>query len=74
MSKFYGLIKTTTTRTEEYEKKLKSGKTVKKTRTVTVPSEKVVTSSQPDRLGARKELAEFARKCNGSLEWIRAFK
>ena len=47
MSKFYGIISTTSTRTEEYEQKLKNGKTVKKTREITVPKEVTVQSSQP---------------------------
>lgn len=73
MKKFYGIISTTTTRTEEYEKKLKNGKTEIRTREVMVPKEITVQSSQPDRLGARKELEAFARKCNGKVTYIGAF-
>lgn len=73
MKKFYGIISTTTTRTEEYEKKLKNGKTEIRTREVTVPKEITVQSSQPDRLGARKELEAFARKCNVKVTYIGAF-
>lgn len=74
MAKFYGIISTTSTRTEEYEQKLKNGKVVKKTREITVPKEVTVQSYQPDRLGARKELEAFARKCKGTVKYIGAFK
>lgn len=72
--KFYGIIATSTVKNEEYTQKLKNGKEVTKTRKVVVPSERVVTSSYSDRLGARKELESFARKCNGTVKYIGAFK
>lgn len=72
--KFYGIIATTTTKTEEYTQKLKNGKEVTKTRKVVTPSERLVKCSYPDRIGARKELEEFARKCNGTVKYIGAFQ
>lgn len=72
--KFYGIIATSTVKTEEYTQKLKNGKEVKKTRKVETPSERVVSCEQTDRIGARKELEEFARKCNGTVKYIGAFK
>lgn len=72
--KFYGIIATSTVKTEEYTQKLKNGKEVKKTRKVETPSERVVRCEQTDRIGARKELEEFARKCNGTVKYIGAFK
>lgn len=68
MKNFYGIIELTTTREEEYEKKLKSGKVVTKKRDVTVTKDVTVEATQPTRIGARNELEDYVRGINGATK------
>lgn len=74
MKKFYGIIETKETHTEEYETVNKRGHKVTKTRKVSVPKSLVYKTSQTARVHAVNEVNQYAKALGGTVSYIGTFK